>query len=80
MTNLVKITENNNVLLCSYQRVATKKWQPKAVLMEDKGNEVISTPLLWDREFDTEIEANEFAKKQTLGFLQKKTTSNQEPK
>lgn len=43
------------------------------MLGEDRLNEVMNTPLTWNKEFDTEEEANTYAIAQAKMFIDKKS-------
>ena len=62
-----------SVEVCSYQLVASKKWRPKVILQDDRQSEVIETPLLWDKEFETKKEADKFAIAQSRMFIDRKS-------
>lgn len=62
-----------SVEICSYQLLASKKWRPKVILQEDRQNEVIETPLLWDKELETKKEADKFAMAQSKMFIDRKS-------
>lgn len=60
---------------CSYQLAVSKKWVPQLMLGEDRLNEVMNTPLSWDKEFDAREDANTYAIKQAEMFIDKKSGS-----
>jgi len=63
----------NNIIVepCSYQLVATKKWQPKVILREDRKSEVVEAPLIWNKEFDTKDAADNYAIQQAKMFIER---------
>jgi len=56
---------------CSYKLVATKQWRPKVILREDDKSEITEAPLMWDKEFKTEREANNYALLQAKMFIER---------
>ena len=60
---------------CSYQLADSKKWIPKLVLDNGGLDRTIQTPLVWNKKFDTEKEANTYAILQGKMFIDKNSRS-----